>query len=605
MSDHSPVPQLAPSPAARPASATDAAALPPDRSALAPPRSLLSRLRVPPVVWPLLLSALAWWVIFTTVPPQRQEFPLHDDWAFARGAFAFYRGEGIHYFQWASMPQLGQWLWAMPFIAVLGESHVALRLSTIVLGWVALLAFYDLLRQAGVSKGQSAFAMAVLAFNPWFFLSQGTFMTDVPSLAFALGALALYGRALSQRSLTLLVGAVVVALLGAITRQNTVAVGLAAAVFLAFQPALRRRPLWWLGVLLPAAVAAGVHAWFQQRSDIRPMPLSWPTGFHTMYVAWVIVHTLGLIAVPVLLLDLHLITWKLEPAVKPHSSPMGSVLAQRVVLRLDQRSIAWTRFAPALVLLLLAAYTWRQHPLALNFGGLFPYTEGVLDTKGVFSYGLTAGLRDRLLTPDICLYLSVAGAVGAAVLLGRPLGRLWEGGLLLLFSLIQLPLLLILPKLYDRYLEFLMPAGLYLATTTRPVSLGRWLSGGAALALSAVISVGLMHDWLAWNGARWTLGRRAIAAGIDPHDIEGGFEWDGWFAPSPLPPRGGAPPRQHKFHDIFYSREFSHVRGYYGISFSMLTATVAIDTQPYELWLQPGPQKMFLLTPVAARQRRW
>ncbi len=79
-------------------------------------------------------------------------------------------------------------------------------------------------------------------------------MTDVPSLAFALGALALYGRALTQRSLGFLAAAMVVALLGAITRQNTVAVGLAAAVFLAFQPDLRQRPYWWLGVLVPVVL---------------------------------------------------------------------------------------------------------------------------------------------------------------------------------------------------------------------------------------------------------------------------------------------------------------------------------------------------------------
>ena len=96
---------------------------------------------------------------------------------------------------WASLPLLGQWLWSVPFLAALGESHLALRVSTVVLSWLGLWAFYDLMRrQEGASPGVAAFAAACLAWNPYFFLLSGTFMTDVPALAFALVALAGYAR---------------------------------------------------------------------------------------------------------------------------------------------------------------------------------------------------------------------------------------------------------------------------------------------------------------------------------------------------------------------------------------------------------------------------
>ena len=45
------------------------------------------------------------------------------------------------------MPQLGQWLWACPFVWLFGPSHVTLRLSTLVLSWLGLAAFYDLLAE--------------------------------------------------------------------------------------------------------------------------------------------------------------------------------------------------------------------------------------------------------------------------------------------------------------------------------------------------------------------------------------------------------------------------------------------------------------------------
>jgi len=81
-------------------------------------------------LWPLALCLAVWgvlWVLlFIILPPGRQEFPLNDDWAFSKGVFEFARGEGLHYQGWASMPLLGQWLWAFPFVRLLGESHVAL-----------------------------------------------------------------------------------------------------------------------------------------------------------------------------------------------------------------------------------------------------------------------------------------------------------------------------------------------------------------------------------------------------------------------------------------------------------------------------------------------
>src|SRR6516225_4131123 len=96
---------------------------------------------LPPAALPLLASAAAWVVLFTAVPFNRQDFPLNDDWAFGRGALLFAHGEGVHYGGWASMPQLGQWLWACPFVWLLGSSHVALRISTIALSWLGLWGF--------------------------------------------------------------------------------------------------------------------------------------------------------------------------------------------------------------------------------------------------------------------------------------------------------------------------------------------------------------------------------------------------------------------------------------------------------------------------------
>ena len=109
---------------------------------------------VPVLIAPAAVAA-SWAVIFAVVPPSRQEFPLIDDWSFARGAFRFARGGGFAYDGWAGVPLLGQWVWASSFVWAFGESHVALRLLTIVLMRLGLIALFDLLRsEPGILRGR-------------------------------------------------------------------------------------------------------------------------------------------------------------------------------------------------------------------------------------------------------------------------------------------------------------------------------------------------------------------------------------------------------------------------------------------------------------------
>lgn len=176
---------------------------------------------------PIVASAASWGFLFWLFPPSAQDFPLHDDWAFAKSAFAFAAGQGIHYYHWASMPQLGQWVWAWPFIKLLGPTFVSLRVSTIVLSWCGLVALYDILRREGCAPWAASVATATVAFNPVFFALQGSFMTDVPALSFMLISLAFFGRAAQSGKVWPLVAATAAGLLAVTTRQNAILLAVA------------------------------------------------------------------------------------------------------------------------------------------------------------------------------------------------------------------------------------------------------------------------------------------------------------------------------------------------------------------------------------------
>jgi hypothetical protein len=602
---------------------------------------------IPPVIYPLLGSVLAWAVLCIALPPDHQNFPLNDDWAFARGAWDFAAGKGIHYGGWASMPQLGQWLWAAPFLWVLGQSHFALRMATVVLSWMGLWAFHDLLRQQGMSPWRAAFTTGALAACPLFVLLQGTFMTDVPALSLALAALALYGRALHSRRLVVLAGACAVAVLAAITRQNTTVVCVVAAVLLGKQPDLRRRWAWWLGALLPIAAGVAVHFWFQARTDVRALAPSLPDVSTLLSLPYVGLHLLALAAIPVLLAPAGptgalqgkggplagasgLSATRTSPKrqlgdTSPKRQRQGPVVS-RWVLGLGLvflAACAWACWAldkdkpadkaPIFPYPLLEAEGGRQRPLPGNkrpqmvrSSGLFPYTENMITPWGAFAGSnftgtFMVGHRPLLLGAAGRWLLTIAGCLAGGVLIARlVLGRRWSALTrpLTLFTLLQVPFLLVAPDLYDRYFLFLLPGALALVWgegqegRDAPLLRLRWCAALVVLVVLALVSVGLMHDWLAWNSARWELGRRAVASGVPPLDIEGGVEWDGWFD-SLDEPTAPVPPSPLKLR--FTKEWFPAIRGRYALSFSEEPGTRRIDAEPYDVWLPPGRRELFLI----------
>lgn len=515
-----------------------------------------------PYLWfPVACSAVAWAVVFVTIPPARQEFPLTDDWAFAHGVFRFAAGEGIHYYGWSAMPQLGQWLWAWPFVKCFGASFTALRGSTIVLSWFGLAGFGSLLRAEDWAPWEAAFGAAVLAFTPLFFLMQGTFLTDVPALSFVLVALALYQRGLANGGWRAFVGAAAVAVLAALTRQTTLAAP--AAVGLLW---LRRRPAGAIGLLavtVPLAVGLLAHTWLQSRADILTPPFLTPSPLVLVSVPFILVHFLGLCAMPLLVL---------------------------VPRRGSGRGVA----GAALLLAGIAVVLWR-FPEGLPYGPLFPYSNHVLMPWGAFGgqlvpgdglEPLVPGTRPLLLdpwpnaNPWARLVLTALGCLAGASLLvracGRPGSSRWAS-LPVLFALLHVPLLVFQLRV-DRYFLPLIPGALVLAGASVPGP-RRWLPALLLLAASAALSAALMHDWLAWNAARWALGRRAVAQGIPAGDIEGGFEWDGWYASFPRPVRAG--PKQLRLVLASSSVWFAHVTGRYALSFSPLPGSRPLDTEPY------------------------
>jgi hypothetical protein len=505
----------------------------------------------------LLASASAWGLLFATVPGQ--DFPLDDDWVYARGATRFAAFEGIDYVHWASPPQLGQWIWACPFVWLGPPApYLSLRLSTILLSWFGLWAFFELVRGEGASPAGAGWTTAALAFNPLFFLLQGTFMTDVPALSFSLCALALYSRAIKSRRPLLLVLGSLPACLAVTSRQNTIVVPIVAVILLSVSPELRRRPGWWLGVLAPVIVGTLTYFWQAQRADVPVIPVvigTWDAGLRYAFVTLTYV---GFAAAPLAL-------WGTSGC--------------------PRRAWLW-----AVALVSACAGFYYDNDSGLPFGGLFPYSANIITPAGAFSDLWYLDSRPELLSPPIRTGLTLLVIVGASGFLvaiwchRKITPTLW-------LAILQFPLLLVGP-LFDRYMIFLMPGALCVLSPSRPHRMGRFLGIGL-IAFFAISSVALMHDWLAWHSARWELARWAVNnLNIPATAIEGGLEWDGSHEPQPNP---HAATRRVRSFASNASNWFPSISGDYGIANNVRPGRRQLARRQYTTWLPPARRSVYLL----------
>jgi hypothetical protein len=329
--------------------------------------------------------------------------------------------------------------------------------------------------------------------------------------------------------------------------------------------------------------------WFRARPDVLHPPLffewragashaSLPDPHVVLILPFLLGHWLGLTAWPIWAL-LHRIPWR--------------------------RWLLW-----ATILVLCAAYWWRFGYM-IPHGGLFPYWDGIFSPAGFLSEDLVPGKRPVILGLQTRIIISALGCLLGAGLIARITRRSdWipglppstggfrmNGGLcsgdqlLLVFTFFSFCATLATPRLYDRYLLFLMPGLLALAGRMLPGDRPIWPAGLAGLGMLAALSVCLTHDLWSWNAARWQLGRQALAAGVPSADIEGGFEWDGYYSFLSRPPASGQRSTLVTSLDRTF---FPYITGRYALSFSQLPDGEVEKEATYRTWLPPATHHFYL-----------
>jgi hypothetical protein len=143
----------------------------------------------------------------------------------------------------------------------------------------------------------------------------------------------------------------------------------------------------------------------------------------------------------------------------------------------------------------------------------------------------------------------------------------------------------------DRYLLPLLPLGLALAVwAVVGLRLPAW-PAWVATAVLGVVSVAGTHDFLVFQNSTFALAEATVRAGVDPNRLEGGAQWDG----ERLYQDGVAVPEPVADRPWWVNLFAWNDDSTYVVATVPLPGYVEVRRVPYETWLPPHDQALFLL----------
>ena len=505
------------------------------------------------------------------------EFPLNDDWSYARAVQTTLETGLPRFTGWTSLPLIAQTLWGALFCLPAGFSFASLRLSTAVAGLLGAWGLFALMRAAGRDRPTAFAAALVLALNPLYVNLSHTFMTDVPFTAATLCALTGFLRAFSDPRPRWLWLGFLAGLAATLTRHTGLILPLAffLATLLGPPTALRTR-----AAIAAAATAAALLAfcafasahlglrpfWTSQGAELAaglaaPLPMLARAGEITL--------TLGLFLLP-----FECFLRSSEP--RPRA--------------------AWAFPLAAAAALGLVALGIRL-PLSgniLHAAGLGPVRLADVATLGLPHLPpLPAGAW------TLATGLGVAGALLAAcrwITPRRPRAPVplasRQARLFLALCAAGLLAPMLVAGYMDRYLLPLLPLALLALPPAPPAHAPRspaWLAAAAlSLLLLGAFAAAATHDYFSWNRARWSaLDDLVDRQRIPPSRIDGGFEFNGSRLFDPAHPADRLPPPDKSWWWVDDDE--------YVIALGPIPGYAAQARHPFPRWLGPSPGQLLVL----------
>ena len=549
----------------------------------------------------LLLTSL--WALAAVLVNPLGDFPLNDDWAYGRTvahllATGDYRPEG-----WVATTFVTNAAWGALFCLPAGMSFTTLRISTLIASLLGLVGVYVLMRDQRCSRSSALITVGTIAVNPLFYPLAHTFMTDTPFISIALWSVVFFARFLVNRSITSLLVGTVLSIGATMSRDVALSIPLGfAIVFLITSGITRRTVSTAMAPLLACTIAfLALESWLIHAGAL---PVVWheKTGELTYSLSNIRVL---LTQVP----DIAFIT----------SLYLGTAL---LPVTLFANTISLLRRKEGRRLAVLAILVLATGALVhVNFGTLYgnslsmPLIGNIVGKAGVGPLALRDTYILKLdhvqsLPESFWITVTLLGFLGAVLLIVelvwrvvqmfqksragiRPEASKTVGLFLIICGAIYFaPIALVF--VWDRYLIpliFFFSAAVVLLNRDTPEALAvvkpARFAAFVLVSLVAALSIGMTHDYLAWNRLRWgALNSLTRIEHIAPADIDGGMEFNGLYLYDPSRNDVGDNNGRSWWWVTFDT---------YQVAFGPIAKYRAIHQYTYYRWLPPGRQELLVL----------
>ena len=491
------------------------------------------------------------------------------------------------------MPQITNTLWGSLFCLPTGFSFTALRISTLAAAWLALVGAYLLMRQLRQPPCLALLAAITLAANPIFYALSNTFMTDVPFIPLMLFAAIFFVKYLRDDSRLAFILGTMLALASVLSRQVGLAVPLAFGVVLILQRGFSWRTI--LRAVTPAALCLtallGFEHWMAATGRLPAL-----YNFQNTHLLKIVGHPAKLAGVLAnsIYLSLMYLGLFLSPVLLTTLPTLKTLCADRKLAR-----AGWV--FGALAMLTLA------HGLC-GKGFLMPMAGNILNETGIGP--LT--LRDIFIlhihqVPVLptafwaaVTFISLCGATALAMQLSSitislvPRLRLTKPNddecagifLLLVCAIYMLPFLV--AGFLDRYLipiiPFLAAGILSISLSAQPAAFKPGFRLPALLLAGfALFSLCGTRDYLMWNRVRWQALDELMKQKVPPSDIDGGFEFNGYYLYRPNYPVNPEKSSWWVENDTYL------------LSFQKIPSLTVLHEYPYAHWMPPYHGRIYVL----------
>ena len=488
----------------------------------------------------LIVITFTWAIAIILVNPIG-DFPLNDDWAYARSVKLLLETGNFQLPGWAVANLLPQALWGALFCLPFGFSFTALRFSTLVLGWIGIVATYLLLKEFASPQRLALIGTLLVAINPVYFCLANTFMTDVPHYAITVLSLYFYVVGIKKKSLPTIILALFIAIISFLIRQLTVALfaGYAIAYIVHYKAKISSIVT---ASILFLIVPIGTQKVFSE--------IFWPKNFGNYGVKeQEVVSQLTYVNPEAITSFVYFFLCTLLY--------LGCFLLPIAVVSFGVKlKSTKTRFAKSLLIsLFLFISTTIGIWLGMK-GETMPIRGNLLIDWGLGP--LT--LRSTILSPSpipnnlepFWFIVTIFAAVGAGLLsifialsiieflFNRTESRERKSLTLLNNSTAFIYFLpLGLGYFFDRYLLLLLPLTIVMMLTGigkingSKFDLKTNLITLLSIALIGIFTIGITHDYLSWNRVRWQALNDLMQQDIALNRIDGGFEFNGWYLYDP------------------------------------------------------------------------